>query len=91
MAEATGRIRSLRRAWTEDTSIRQLLPSMDALVALGKVLELVSTSDAPLSQLVGSLPVAHLRHVQADCPWDMKGTVMRKMTEKSARWTRVSG
>jgi mannose-1-phosphate guanylyltransferase/phosphomannomutase len=59
-----------------------MLPSPDALYALGQVLELISTSDAPLSQLIGRLPVAHIVHLEVDCPWDLKGTVMRRMTER---------
>ncbi len=59
-----------------------VLPSMDGLYALGKVLELVSTSDAPLSQLVARIPVAHVAHLDSECPWELKGTVMRRMTEK---------
>ncbi len=59
-----------------------VLPSMDGLYALGKVLELVSTSDAPLSHLVEQVPVAHLVHLEAECPWDLKGVVMRRMTER---------
>ena len=66
-----------------------VLASMDGLFALGKVLELISTSDAPLSQLVARVPVAHVIHLTADCPWDLKGAVMRRMTEK-LRQGRVS-
>lgn len=65
------------------------LACMDGVYSLGKVLELVSTSDAPVSQLAGRAPVAHVTHVTADCPWDSKGTVMRLMTEK-LRQGRVS-
>ena len=28
------------------------------------------------------MPVAHVVHLQVDCPWELKGTVMRRMTEK---------
>ena len=59
-----------------------VLPSMDGLYALGKVLELVSSSDAPLSQLVDRVPVAHVVHLKAECPAELKGTVMRRVTEK---------
>jgi mannose-1-phosphate guanylyltransferase/phosphomannomutase len=59
-----------------------VLPSMDGLYALGKVLELVSTSDAPLSQLVARIPVAHVLHLESECPWELKGAVMRRMTDK---------
>jgi mannose-1-phosphate guanylyltransferase/phosphomannomutase len=59
-----------------------VLPSMDGLFALGKVLELVSSSDSPLSQLTAQMPATHLSHLEADCPWDLKGVVMRRMTER---------
>ena len=60
----------------------EVLPSMDALFALGKVLELVASSDAPLSHVTAQVAVTHLAHLQTDCPWDLKGAVMRRMTEK---------
>jgi mannose-1-phosphate guanylyltransferase/phosphomannomutase len=59
-----------------------IIPSMDGLFALGKVLEMVSSSDAPLSQLAAHVPATHVAHLEADCPWDLKGAVMRRMTEK---------
>ena len=82
MAEAT-RPNTIFAATTDGGYIYpSVLPSPDALYALGKVLELISTSDAPLSQLVARVPVAHIVHLQVDCPWELKGTVMRRMTEK---------
>jgi mannose-1-phosphate guanylyltransferase / phosphomannomutase len=82
MAEAT-RPSTVFAATTDGGYIYPtVLPSPDALYALGKVLELISTSDAPLSQLIARLPVAHVTHLQIDCPWELKGTVMRRMTEK---------
>ena len=59
-----------------------VLPSMDGLFALGKVLELVSTSDAPLSHVTAQVAVAHLAHLQTECPWDLKGRSCGSMTEK---------
>jgi len=59
-----------------------VLPSMDGLYALGKVLECVCTTDAPLSQSVAELPIAHVAHQAVECPWEMKGIVMRKLTER---------
>jgi mannose-1-phosphate guanylyltransferase/phosphomannomutase len=66
-----------------------VLPSLDGLYVLGKMIEMVSTSDAPLSQLVSRIPQAHVTHLQCDCPWELKGTVMRRMTE-TLREGRVS-
>jgi mannose-1-phosphate guanylyltransferase/phosphomannomutase len=82
MAEAT-RPNTVFAATTDGGYIYPtVLPSPDALYALGKVLELVSTSDAPLSQLLSKMPVAHMVHRETDCPWELKGTVMRRMTER---------
>jgi len=82
MAEAT-RPNTVFAATTDGGYIYPtVLPSPDALYALGKVLELISTSDAPISNLVSAMPAAHLEHVQVECPWELKGTVMRRMTEK---------
>jgi len=82
MAEAT-RPSTIFAATTDGGYIYPaVLPSPDGLYALGKVLELVSSSDSPLSQLVARAPVAHVVHLQVDCPWELKGTVMRRMTEK---------
>ncbi len=66
-----------------------VLPSMDGLFALGKVLEVVSTRDIPLSQMVGRVPVAHVSHLESECPWELKGAVMRRITER-LRGGRVS-
>ena len=60
-----------------------VLPSMDGLYALGKVLELVSTTDSPLSQLGGThAGGARSSICESECPWELKGTVMRRMTDK---------
>lgn len=57
-------------------------PSVDGLCALGKVLEVISRSDAPLSQLIGALPTPHVVHRTLQCPWNLKGSVMRRITDK---------
>lgn len=66
-----------------------VLASLDGLFALGRVLELVSTSDLTLSQLVTRTPQVFVAHLKAECPWEMKGAVMRQMTER-LRGGRVS-
>jgi mannose-1-phosphate guanylyltransferase/phosphomannomutase len=70
-----------------------VLASLDGLFALGKVLELVCVSDTPLSQQAARMPVAHVAHLTAECPWDMKGAVMRQMTQRlhQARVSLVDG
>jgi mannose-1-phosphate guanylyltransferase/phosphomannomutase len=82
MAEAT-RPNTTFAATTDGGYIfPSVLPSPDALYALGKVLELISASDAPLSQLIGRMPAVHVVHLEAECPWELKGIVMRRLTEK---------
>jgi mannose-1-phosphate guanylyltransferase/phosphomannomutase len=66
-----------------------VLASMDGLFALGKVLELVSTTDLSLSSLISRVPQAFVAHLTVDCPWEMKGVAMRQMTER-LRGGRVS-
>jgi mannose-1-phosphate guanylyltransferase / phosphomannomutase len=89
MSEAT-RPKTVFAASTDGGYIfPSVLASMDGLFALGKVLELVSNSDAPLSQLVRRVPVGHVVHLTLECPWESKGAVMRRVTEKLVK-ARVS-
>jgi phosphomannomutase len=68
MAEAT-RPNTIFAATTDGGYIYPAVqPSADALYALGKVLELISMSDAPLSQLIARVPVAHVLHLEVECP-----------------------
>jgi mannose-1-phosphate guanylyltransferase/phosphomannomutase len=58
------------------------LPSMDALLTLGKVLELAALSPEPLSQRAAQLPDVYVAHGVVPCPWQVKGAVMRLMVEE---------
>ena len=58
------------------------LPSMDALMAFGKVLELLADSGSPLSELAREVPPAHVAHEMVACSWHIKGAVMRLMIEQ---------
>jgi mannose-1-phosphate guanylyltransferase/phosphomannomutase len=60
------------------------LPAYDASASLCKLLELLAPVDAPLSQLVSALPRPTLIHRQVQCPWALKGTVMRVLNERYA-------
>jgi mannose-1-phosphate guanylyltransferase/phosphomannomutase len=70
-----------------------VLASTDALYALGKVLEIIARADAPLSRVAAKLPVAHVVHLERECPWESKGAVMRLMTAKvgQARVSLIDG
>jgi mannose-1-phosphate guanylyltransferase/phosphomannomutase len=60
------------------------LPAYDAIASLCKLLELLSRVEEPLSKLVGGLPRPTLIHRQVQCPWALKGTVMRILNERFA-------
>src|SRR4029079_17521262 len=58
------------------------LPAYDAMASLCKLLELLAPVERPLSELVAELPASTLVHRQLACPWSLKGTVMRVLTER---------
>jgi mannose-1-phosphate guanylyltransferase/phosphomannomutase len=60
----------------------EFLPAYDAVASLCKLLELLAPVGRPLSELVAELPASTLVHRQLPCPWALKGTVMRMLTER---------
>jgi mannose-1-phosphate guanylyltransferase / phosphomannomutase len=60
----------------------EFLPAYDAVASLCKLLELLAPVQRPLSELVSDLPASTLVHRQLPCPWALKGTVMRLLTER---------
>ncbi len=60
------------------------LPAFDGVASLCKLLELLAPLEQPLSALVAELPVPTLIHQQLNCPWALKGTVMRVLNERFA-------
>jgi len=60
----------------------EFLPAYDAIASLCKLLELLAPVKRPLSELVSELPASTLVHRQLHCPWALKGTVMRLLTER---------
>jgi len=60
----------------------EFLPAYDAVASLCKLLELLAPIERPLSELVADLPTPTLVHRQLHCPFSLKGTVMRVMTER---------
>jgi mannose-1-phosphate guanylyltransferase/phosphomannomutase len=59
----------------------EFLPAYDAVMSLGKLLELVAHSGRALSELVEDLPRSTLVHVREPCPWSAKGLAMRQLIE----------
>jgi mannose-1-phosphate guanylyltransferase/phosphomannomutase len=57
----------------------------DAIVSLGKVLELMALDGVSLSALVAQIPQFYMQQETIPCPWEDKGKVMRKLIEATAR------
>jgi mannose-1-phosphate guanylyltransferase/phosphomannomutase len=60
------------------------LPAYDAIASLCKLLELLAPIALPVSTLVAALPRPTLIHRQLQCPWALKGSVMRVLNERFA-------
>jgi mannose-1-phosphate guanylyltransferase/phosphomannomutase len=58
------------------------VPAYDAMASLCHLLQLLAPIDQPLSTLVDDLPKPALVHRELPCPWALKGTVMRVLTEQ---------
>ncbi len=60
----------------------RFLPACDAIASLAYLLELLAPVETPVSELVAALPTSTLIHRSVRCPWALKGTVMRVLTEQ---------
>ena len=58
------------------------LPAYDAVASLCHLLELLAPAEQPLSELVDDVPQPRVRHRQIQCPWALKGLVMRVLAER---------
>jgi len=63
----------------------RFLPAFDAVMSLGKLLELLAPQSRPLSEQLAEIPTSTLVHKTVACPWALKGTVMRTATEHLQR------
>ena len=60
----------------------KFLPAYDALASLVKLLELLAAQGTTLQEVVESLPAAYVARQEVPTPWEVKGTVMRRMIER---------
>lgn len=67
----------------EEPGTPRFQPTSDALISLAKVLELMAREDLTLSQLVSIIPPIHMSKQTVDCPWKVKGQVMRSLIEEN--------
>ncbi len=68
-------------------------PSFDSMLATGKLLDLLVHADAPISEIVDSLPKRSLVKTQIPCPNALKGTVIRSVVDgnRSAKMELLDG
>jgi mannose-1-phosphate guanylyltransferase/phosphomannomutase len=64
-------------------SFPKFQPAFDGMFALAKIIELVAASDAPLSKVSSEVPKRAFLQERIPCVWEMKGGIMRKMSEDS--------
>jgi mannose-1-phosphate guanylyltransferase/phosphomannomutase len=55
----------------------------DGLMAIAKLLEFLAIQQTTLSQVLASLPPFQVAYKQVTCPWEVKGSVMRRLNEHS--------
>ena len=69
------------------------MPSPDAVLSFGKVLELLAGDKRPLSELAAAMPAVHVERATVPCSWSVKGAVMRRMVDelKGERLSLVDG
>ncbi|NVN98548.1 MAG: NTP transferase domain-containing protein [Geobacteraceae bacterium] len=58
-------------------------PAFDGMYAVARIIELVAISERPLSKIAALLPQRAFLQTRIPCPWEMKGGIMRKMSEDS--------
>ncbi len=59
-----------------------LHPAFDVMLAIAKLLELLSTFQMRLSEVVDDLPTYYMSTTRVSCPWEHKGKVMRILGEQ---------
>ncbi|GER89337.1 nucleotidyltransferase [Dictyobacter vulcani] len=60
----------------------ELHPAFDGMLAVAKLLELLSTFEMRLSEVVDDLPAYYMSSTRVNCPWEHKGKVMRILSEQ---------
>ncbi|MEJ5171285.1 MAG: hypothetical protein WHU10_09875, partial [Fimbriimonadales bacterium] len=61
----------------------------DAAFAFANLLALLQTLDCRLSDVAANLPRYEMAYVAVRCPWEHKGTVMRRISEESHNGAKV--
>jgi mannose-1-phosphate guanylyltransferase / phosphomannomutase len=60
----------------------EFMAAFDSVMSLAKLLELTARLDTTLAEVVDGLPEAHMARLEVPVPWEVKGTVMRRLLER---------
>ncbi len=55
----------------------------DGMFSIGKTLEMLATSGQTLAQINAAIPIREMYTYEVSCPWESKGTIMRRAMEYS--------
>jgi mannose-1-phosphate guanylyltransferase / phosphomannomutase len=58
------------------------MAAFDSVMSLAKLLELTARLDTTLAHVVDALPDVHVARLEIPLPWEVKGTVMRRLLER---------
>lgn len=85
-------LRDLMRAATPDVLLAtdgagnfifpDFQPAADGLLATVRLLEYLAVRQLPVSEIVAYLPKFSMAHDRIECPWEVKGTVMRLLNQR---------
>lgn len=64
-----------------DSAKEQFALYFDAIAGLTKILDFMKAHDYRLSQLIDMIPDMYIKEKVVDCPWNAKGTVIRKIMQ----------
>lgn len=67
----------------------EMHPGFDAPFSFGKLVTMLQSTGLKLGEVAESLPSFQVAYEVVRCPWEVKGTVMRKISEESAKGDRV--
>ncbi|ATW23462.1 mannose-1-phosphate guanyltransferase [Candidatus Formimonas warabiya] len=71
------------------TGYQQFSMQFDAIHAFVNILEYLAKEKTTLSVLIGAVPEFYVSRREIECPWDAKGTVMRRLIEEHERETEL--
>ena len=60
-------------------------PGFDGMMAVARLLQYLGVAGVRLSEVLAEVPPYHLSSAEVQCPWDLKGRVMRGLHERASQ------